>query len=316
MFMFEGKRTPKEIIALVRKEIERLGGLEKAFPNNGLILLYSGPDPQFFPSKPALSIKIVGPEITNGTRTEEQKKNPGWADARRVDDTPIGNFLFVQNNLYEWLEHVHTDPATGVFDFKKQNEDAKAVMTYVSALFVRTARGHVRTAVCGARRDRVFYETEIDNLCDRDAFPPEAQDLVVALLASDDIKSINGVPIAVFRELRKKSGLEAVYDRICLTELRDRWVHAHNTGDVNDYADYLDRLELYRADRFERVYKHMPATSRPQTYQDLTLPAADRIAAKEESLRRFKAAKTATTASPSPAAPVLRIAGIKRAPLP
>lgn len=192
-------------------------------------------------------------------------------------------------------------------------------MSFVSALFIRAAHGHVKTAVCGADRERVFCETEIPGLCDRNAFPPEAQLLVKELLDNKDIESINGVPVAEFRATYKKSGLEAVYDRICVTELRERWLYAYNTRSADDFADYLDRLELYLIDRDERLYKHTPVAARPKVYQDLNLPRAERIVARDDSLRRFKAAKFITTpaaATPAVPAPALRFAGASRTPSP
>lgn len=62
------------------------------------------------------------------------------------------------------------------------------------------------TAICASRRDRVFCETEIPNLCDRDAYPAEALSLVLELLDNKDIETINGVPMAVYRALYKRWG--------------------------------------------------------------------------------------------------------------
>lgn len=312
MFMFEGRTTPDGIIGLVIDEIDRLGGLRKAFPHDGLILLYSGPDREFFPSTLSNTLKIVGPEITNGDRTDAQKQEIGWTEAKRIDDTPIGNFLFVQNSLYGWLKHVHTDAATGRINATRIDLDAKEVMTFVSALFARAAHGHVKTAICGASRERVFYETEIPHSCGNPPLSPEALRLVQALIDNKKIETINCVPMDVFRALYKRDGVEAVYQRICQTELRERWLFAHSTGNDNDYADYLDRLEVHRINQFELNYKHAPAAASSAIYQALQKPEAERRVVRQERLQKFAATKSFAdkTTNPVLPLPMRRVAGI------
>lgn len=311
MFMFEGRETPNGIIALVIDEVTRLGGLRNAFPHDGFVLLYSGPDKDFRPESASACIKFVGQEITNGDRTAAQKKEAGWDKAVRIDDTPVGDFLFTRNNLYQWLHHVYRNE----LDDKKRGDlvdhDAKEVMTLVSALFARTAYGHVKTAICGASRSRVFYETELPNLLDHPALSPEATALVQELIDNKEIETINSVPSEVFRAIYKRDGIEAVYQRICTTELRERWQHAQSTSNDTDYADYLDRLEIHRINQFEYKVKHTPAPH-PSIYQDLQKPEAERINDRTAKIVNFKTAKAAavgkTTAIPTP--PLRRIAGI------
>ncbi len=290
--MFEGRTTPEGIIELVLAEIKRLGGLEKAFPHNGRIQLYSGPDYELWDPLPGES-EPIGPTITNEQRALKQAEE--W-DAVLINHSPIADFLFKQNDLYGWFRKVH-DHATSDERDDLIDRDAKAVMSFVSALFIRAASGDVKTAVCGARRDRVFYRTEIPGLCDRNAFPPEAKSFVEELLNNRDIETINGAPIYVFRDLLKKGGPEAVYERICLTELRDRWKAAKEICTWAADDDYLDRLELFRADRIKRRYAETPASERPQALQTLDLPLPQRRAAKERRLRRMTEAKALVLAA-------------------
>lgn len=191
--MFKGARTPQEIVDLVLEEIAAMpGGLRDAFAHDGRVQLYSGPNIYYRSS-------LIGPDIddthSNGKRAVKQAKEAGW-DATLLDDTHIGQFLFVTNNLYAHFRSIFSTPAD-------VNDAAKEVMTFVSALWIRAAHGDVKTAVCGADRERVFYETEVKGLCDRKAYPSEAEFLVDRLLDNKDITSINGTPIAVFRTLRK-----------------------------------------------------------------------------------------------------------------
>lgn len=81
-----------------------------------------------------------------------------------------------------------------------------------------------------------------------------------------------------------------------MAELRERKEHAINTGDKADFEDYLDRLELYRVDKAERVYKATPVAARPAVYQELALPKPERLLLKEKRIEDFEAAAKATTA--------------------
>jgi len=285
--MFEGHTTPKGIIKLVLSEIERLGGLREAFPHKGRIQLYTGPNNKYVS-------EIIGPRIENKDRAIKQAHD--W-EAILLDETPVGEFLFKKNNLYEWLNKVHAKAKTSKIRDRKVAADAKEVMTFVSALFIRAASGHVKTACCGARRDRVMYETEIEGMCNRDFFPPEARALVEALLDNEDIETINGKPIKLFRNIYRKKGLEAVYDLICKTELWDRWRHAKEECTWAAAEDYLDRLELNRVDRLEMQIDTPFIDKYSKVFKELELPEGERLAIRETRLRRFTAPKALMAAS-------------------
>ena len=294
--MFEGKETPDEIIQLVAKKIYELKGLDKAFRHNKHILLYSGPSELY-------DGKFIGSKRRNGKRAAKQAKEKDWP-ATLLDDTPIGKFLFVENRLYDWFEGIHASTSKTKDELDAAvARDAKIVMTYVSALFIRAASGAVKTAVCGASRERVFYETEIPGLCDRNAFPEEARMLVRELLENRDIKTINGVSISDFRSVYLNKGLESVYDRICRTELQERCRHAYQTRNPRDYVDYLDRLELYCVDKTEYVFRNKPNKLWPKAYREATQPFADRRAAKLKRFMHFRHSQQPTNTSPSPSKP-------------
>lgn len=281
--MFKGDETPEDIIRLVLDRITAMpDGLREAFAHDGRIQLYTGPNNDY-------TKFLIGPSPKKYRNSDRAGKQAQEWDATRLDDTNIGQFLFVENDIYEHFWALYNNPAL-------VNDAAKEVMTFVSALWIRAAHGDVKTAVCGADRERVLYETEIEGLCDRKAYPSEAEFLVDCLLDNKDITSINGTPIAVFRALRKSKGAEAVYDRICLAELRERKERAVKTGDKADYEDYLDRLELYRVDKAERVYKSTPVAARPPVYQELALPKPERLLFKQKRVEDFEMAAKATTA--------------------
>ncbi len=292
MAMFSGRTTPEGIIALVMEEVDRLGGLAKAFPNDGQIQLYSGPNVKFMN-------QLAGIKKKNQTRALKQIRELSWR-AVILDNTPIGRYLFVENDLYGWLRSVHTELRAADKD-ELIDSEAKQIISFVSALFMRAAKGHVKTAVCGAERGRIFYQTEIPCLCDRANVPSQAKKLIEELLDNKDIESVNLVPIRVFRALYARKGLEEVYDRICLSELRERWLYAYNTRKASDYADYLDRLELYRLDKQERLWSNAPLSARPEIYRELARSRTKRILARRQRLRIFRAAVAAMT-SPASAA--------------
>ncbi len=293
MIMFEGKTTPKEIFDLILKEIVKHGGLEKAFPHKKRIQLYTGPNKDYLEDDAGYR-PTIGPQIKNSDRAENQAKEWG---ATRLDDTPIGRFLFETNHLYEWFEEVHTDKTTGFFNRQQFIEDTKAITFFGSALFIRTVSGDVQTCVCGGERDRVFYETEMHGMCDRGRFPLEAETLVAALLANEDIKSINGVSINKYRKIYATGNYEKVYRAICLAELRQRKQKAVEEKDADICADYLDRKELYE---YDQVYMGTAISTRP-AFQKVLRDKTIREAEKKEKIEKFKAACAAPATPKTPA---------------
>lgn len=298
MAMFDGKTTPEEIIKLVYQKIDELGGLAKAFPHNKKTQLYSGPNYRFFLVKSGEEKKVIGPDKKNEDRAKDQAKEKS-PKATLINDTPIGKFLFETNHLYKWLQEHNLIPGTTEIDWDLADKKAKQVMTEVSALFIRTIHGEVETAVCGAARDRVFYEAEQKGLCDRNAFPKEAQVLVDELCANDDITKINGVDIKHFRKIHDSGDYEGVYRLICLTELRDRLHHAKRTGDVDAFKDYLDRKELYE---YDQIHLSTSISSRP-VYQKHLRPEAERVAERDAKILAFEATYAASPSTPAPRVP-------------
>ena len=163
MQMFDGIETPEGIIDLIKRKIRALGGLEKAFPHNRRIQLYSGPNRDFLEKNEDGTSKIIGNGITNQERAKKQAREEDW-QATLIDDTPVGKFL------YAWFNEIYKNETS--YEIKRGMVDraAKQVMTYVSGVFIHIIGGEVRTAVCGARRDRVFCETEATGIHDRAAF--------------------------------------------------------------------------------------------------------------------------------------------------
>ena len=172
----------------------------------------------------------------------------------------------------------------GSIDRNQVNKDGQYIMSRVAALFVRVVDGHVETAVCGARRDRVFYGTELPGMCERGKLPfaysKEILGLVKALCTNKDIKTINGVDIGHFRKHYDKKDYEKVYRLICRTELHHRLRFARDTGNVAAYEDYLDRKELYDYDQTLLGKRPWP-------------PEAQRRAKRERVISNFKASLVA-----------------------
>jgi hypothetical protein len=304
--MFDGKTTPEEIIRLVYEKIDECGGLYKAFlvsetgdPYSGCTLLYSGPNREFFEDEAGKPKKIIGAYVKNEARALAQltEKAP---PAAIINLSAIGRYLFVENDLYEWLNEQHKNPISGKIDYEAADEEITQVMTEVSALFIRTVHGAVETACCGAVRGRVFCATELRGACDRDnipfAFPTEAKVLIDALCANDDITTINGVKIDRYRALHDKGDYEGVYDLICRSELRSRLYHAIKTKDETVFADYLDRKELYE---YDQIHLGKVDAAHP-LYQKHMRPEAERLAEKEALIAKFKAKYAPAPTAPAP----------------
>ena len=212
-----------------------------------------------------------------------------------LDESPVGKILFEENNLYAWFRDVYSKEKDLELRQELIDRDAKAVMTPISALFARAAFGDVKTAVCGANRERVFYETEIPHLLDKPDLLGPPTNLVRELMLNKEIETINCVPAAVLRAVYRRDGIEAAYQRICLTELRERFLYARSAGAANVYADYIDRLEVHRINQYEHIFKAMPPDGLPDIYRALLRPDEERIAARNAQIASFAAAMLEVT---------------------
>jgi hypothetical protein len=260
-----------DIIALVDAEIVKLGA--DAFgPNSGASVLYSGP------AQLEVLNLIIGKPERNHNRA---KKQAAANDALLIDNTPMGQFIENFNGVgvyaYFLAQYAH-DPDAGYVEADK-------VMRHMSRKFIETLWGKVTTAVCGAAKDRVFYQDEIPT------FAETIPDLIARLLKSQDIDAINGVAIEKIRNLYKPGNYDAAYRLICLGEIRETLNRARKSGRVEDYQDYLERKEFYLV---ERAYTWR-STSRADR-KIYSLSCEDRQIWKENKLRQFVANQLAARA--------------------
>ncbi|MFA6279567.1 MAG: hypothetical protein WC612_02080 [Bdellovibrionales bacterium] len=101
-------------------------------------------------------------------------------------------------------------------DQKKPKDKAVAEADYImrvaSKYFVDGLWGHVTTSVCGAGRDRIFFDTEFPRL------GVQAVDLITGLAKSRDIEDVNEGSIMDIRKLFKLNAIETAYRVVCVSE--------------------------------------------------------------------------------------------------
>ena len=290
--MAGGWLTTDEIIALVDEQIACLG--KAAFGNNkGHAQLYSGP------SSKVLNL-IINPPDRNHRRAKDQAAP---AAAVLLDDSPIG--IFLENiggvGLYKYCVDNPLMP------YNKETEEADRVMRHVSRKFVSSLWGKVSTAVCGAAKDRVFYSDEIP------AFAETIPDLIAKLAKSDDIETINDIPVAKIRKLYDATDYDAAFRLICLGEIRMAGQRARDNRNVDDMQDYLERKEFYLVER-SLTWNGSAKAERP-IYR---MTPEDRLAWKQQRMNEFvgtglRLAIAAMSQPTGPHAPFIPMPAVKRA---
>lgn len=92
--VFENK-TKNECLALIKAELKK----PNVFGHKGRFVTYSGPFDEF----PDFKLGIPHPPIIyNKERAADIVA--GWKNAIWLDESPIGKFLFVENNIYKQLQ--------------------------------------------------------------------------------------------------------------------------------------------------------------------------------------------------------------------
>lgn len=236
-----------------------------AFAHNGKAHLYTG-------IRKAIKDEILGRQLSNQERAIRRAKA---TNAVMIDDTAIGAFLdkFEEEGVYEYFKaQTHLTPP-------QRFEEADKVWRYASRKFIEALWGDVTTSVCGAGRDRIFYQVEI----------PAMVEMVDALVTSNGIEAVNEVPMDKVRKLYEKDNYEATYRVICLGQLRQSLHEAHETELADIMSEFLDEREIYRLDRADFL-SHIGLDKLPTVY---TASAADRLNDKQARLQRFVADRLA-----------------------
>ncbi|MDD3288346.1 MAG: hypothetical protein PHX43_05005 [Alphaproteobacteria bacterium] len=228
--------------------IERVDAVIKtdgtaACPYDGRAHLYTGPHKGIYGDGNILNYIH---EINNNH--ERAKFLAPIYNALLIDDMNISRLVL--NNVdgtgigvYSYLKRTHLDLHPTFSDL-----EADRVMRYVSKYFVDGLYGVITTSVCGAGRDRIFFDTEYPRLSQ------ETADLVTGLAKSKDIETVNDGSIINIRKLWKQDAIEIAYRVICVDEQDKLRRTAWDLASKELMRHYLDVEEFYMIDR-QQVWK-------------------------------------------------------------
>jgi hypothetical protein len=255
------KPTAARAIFVFEQMIDLLGF--DAFMHRGWAQFYSGPDDEILKEifgkspKRFAAIKENRSNNPRSARQVEHLKRKGLP-VIRLDDTKIGQMVEAMKIYPFFIQKYFPDVQAGI-------DEADEVMRFLSREYTRAAFGHVATAVCGARGDRVFIVTEL----------PE-------LMSSTKIETINGVAYDVVKKIYESTsyapeiGRYKAFRLICLSELgvAKKRAHAEATDEAID--DYLERRDFYQSAR----RRFLVASGHRN------IPAIYKLSAKERKMRR------------------------------
>lgn len=283
------KPTADQVKKIFQEMIDVLGF--DAFMHRGWAQFYSGPDDEIlkeiFGRNPKRLEAIKNKKSNNprSARQVEYLKRKGLPIVR-LDDTKIGKMVEAMKIYPFFISKYFPDVQAGI-------DEADEVMRFLSREYTRAAFGHVATAVCGARGDRVFMRTELPELID-----------------NNKIETINGVGHSKIKALynstpaKPEVGHYKAFRAICLSELALAKKRAYDEASNEAINDYLDRLDFYEIGRRSHLIsigaKHIPA--------HYTMSAKDR------KLRRTIFKISVLGGTPTAAAPRHSIRAAKLAP--
>lgn len=238
-------KTGEEFIDIAVSEIFARGGMDVCLRHNHRGQLSSGPMPfclnNIEPDFPAGKVE------TNTVRAEFQA---AAFNATRIGDTVAGAFVF--DHVYNHFNKAFPNPK----DYAtKGYKEVYKVEAFISRSFVENLDGHVFTAACGADKNRIYRGDEIPT------FIETIPTLIDSLLKAEDIKTVNGVAIEKYRKLFARKGYDAVYQYLCLNELRLLLHYARATGSQAAFRDYLTRKEMYQLERKDTFLANGASTS-------------------------------------------------------
>lgn len=199
--------TANEIIDLMMAVIRKDG--TAACPYFGRAHLYTGPREEIHKK----GQNILGYVHRNDSNHTRAKFLAPILRATLVDDVNVSKLVLNNVNgsgdgLYAYFEK-----AFGPLALAKAYKEGDRVMRVASEYFVDGLWGHVTTSVCGAGRDRIFYDTEFERL------GRETVDLITGLAKSRDVETVNEGSITDIRKLFKLHAIETAYRVVCINEI-------------------------------------------------------------------------------------------------
>ncbi|MCL2469266.1 MAG: hypothetical protein FWF24_03435 [Alphaproteobacteria bacterium] len=271
------QRDANDLIERVKAVILRDG--TAACPYAGHAHLYSGP-------RKEAAVHVLGYSYETDRNHIRAKEIARITGATLIDDTNISKEV-LENvndsglNLYDYLkqqqeEHASQEPEDEAKpkDKTEFKIEADRVMRYASLHFVDSLHGRVDTSVCGAARDRVFFEVELPRLGE------ETASLITGIAKARDIEIVNDGSIMDIRKLFKHHAIETAYRLVCINEQDMLHRMAWKMGSEKIMQHYLGTRELYMIDR-EQAWK----AAAHELFQN-KIPAAELIRLDRKMTRR------------------------------
>ncbi len=234
--------------------------------------------------------------------------------AKLVDNMNISTLVLdnIDGSGFPIYDYMRESFAAQKKSRKAARSAADHIMRRASKYFVDGLWGHVTTSVCGADRERIFFDTEFPRL------GVQAVDLITGLAKSRDIETVNDGSIMDIRKLFKMNAIETAYRVVCVGEQdllnRTAWDKAseeimHHCLDVEEFY-MIDRQKGWKAAAKELMNGGVPVPEllrldRKLTRQDRAAKRspkyckspAERLSQKETKLLHFVTAIAARTAS-------------------
>lgn len=275
--------TSKEIKEGLDAVIQKNG--TAAYPYFGRAHLYTGPREEIHED----GANILRYDwMRDGNHNRAKYLAPIFG-AKLVDDMEIwkdflGNIAGTGLTVYAYLEKAFP---SHLIDFARA--DADHIMRHASKYFVDGLWGHVTTSVCGAGRERIFFDTEFERL------GVQAVDLITGLAKSRDIETVNDGSIMDIRKLFKLNAIETAYRVVCINEidLLNRLAWDNASEEIMRHC--LDVEEFYMIDR----QKGWKAAAKELMNGDVPVPELVRLDRKLN--RQDRAAKRSPKYCKSPA---------------
>lgn len=227
--------TPNEIIELVDSVITRDG--TAAHPYFGKAHLYTGP-------RRDISSDILGYDHNISGNHPRAKELAPLFGAKLIDDMSIDKEVLSDvdsTGLYVYRYVIES--MKGIAPRRVAESEADRIMRYASKKFIQGIYGEVTTSVCGAGRDRIFYDTELPEM------GKERAALVKGLAKSKDIEIVNDGDIMDIRKLYKINAIETAYRVICINEQDKLFRTAWGMGSKELMKHHVDVEEFYMIDR-------------------------------------------------------------------
>ncbi len=243
--------TSRDFIAEVYR---RVYPSDLAFPHDGRSHVYSGPDSWIYEQY----VPLLGNKIGNRKRGMTRAARDGELI---IDNSEAGKYLisFQEEGMRNAGVYAYFRDIAKLSSVERQTEGDRPWVV-ASKLFINSMWGSVSTTVCGADRERVFYNVELPYMM---TVVPQ---LLQKLQKTKDIERINGFKTNIFRTAFSAIGPEKAFQYFCLTEQRKVLRQALETREKDVYADYLDTLEMYNLDKRRQgvVGKHPLNVLNPQ----------------------------------------------------